>query len=230
LGKFLLRRALYLAVLVLIATSATYFLAAAALNPRSNFEGRNPAPSEESIDRLLNDLNLNNKTPVIERFGRWANGVRHRNLGATIDGDSVNAEMGRRVGVSLRLLLIGSLLGALCGIAAGAYSAVKQYGFSDHAMTLLSFVILSVPTVVLAVLLANAGASFSTPASIRPVSIPGPSPIPSIAFSTWFFHPWSSSSRDSRFTAVISVIPCWTCWAAISSVPRRRRDCAVLRR
>jgi peptide/nickel transport system permease protein len=67
--------------------------------------------------------------------------------------------MGRRVGVSLRLLLIGSLIGTLLGIGSGAYSAVKQYGIADRAMTLASFVILSVNTVVLAVFLANAGTS-----------------------------------------------------------------------
>ena len=65
--------------------------------------------------------------------------------------------MGRRVWVSLRLLLIGSILGTLAGIAAGAYSAVRQYSISDRAITLVSFVILSINTVVLAVFLADAG-------------------------------------------------------------------------
>ncbi len=63
------------------------------------------------------------------------------------------------MGVSLRLLLIGSILGSLGGVAAGAYGAIKQYRFSDHAMTFVSFVILSIPTVVLAVFMAIAGTS-----------------------------------------------------------------------
>jgi len=154
---------------VLIATSATYFLAALALNPRSNFQGRNPPPPPEVVDAQLDALNLNNKTPVVDRFARWVKGVGHENLGSTIDGDSVNTEMSRRIGVSLRLLLIGSLLGTFCGIAAGAYSAVKQYGPADHAMTFLSFVILSAPTVVLAVLLANAGTFFNDAVGTRVV-------------------------------------------------------------
>src|ERR1700739_1789528 len=140
LGAFFLRRVVYLAVVVLIATSANYFLAASALNPRSNFEGRNPPPSPAVVDAQLTSLNLNDKTPVVERFGRWADGVWHGNLGLTIDHESVNDEMRRRVGVSLRLLLIGSMLGSFCGIAAGAWSAVNQYEFSDHATTILSFV------------------------------------------------------------------------------------------
>ena len=156
-GKFLLRRLVYLVLLVVIATSATYFLAAVALNPRSNFEGRNPPPPPEVVDARLDELNLNDKTPILERFGRWVRGVFDLDMGQTVDGGSVNDEMGRRVGVSLRLLLIGSILGTLVGIAAGAYSAVKQYGPADRVMTLVSFVILSVNTVVLAVFLANAG-------------------------------------------------------------------------
>jgi len=156
---FLLRRLVYLVLLVVLATSLTYVLAALALNPRSNFEGRNPAPPPAVVDALLDDLNLNNKTPMLKRFGHWTEGLIHGSLGKTIDGGSVNDEMGRRMGVSLRLLLIGSILGSLAGVAAGAYSAVKQYGFSDHLMTFVSFVILSIPTVVLSVFIAIGGTS-----------------------------------------------------------------------
>ena len=158
---YLLRRLAYLVVLVVIATSATYFLAALALNPRSNFEGRNPPPPPEVVDARLDELNLNDKTPIVDRFGRWVSGVSSLDMGLTVEGAPVNDEMGRRIGVSLRLLLIGSILGTLIGIAAGAYSAVKQYGPSDRVMTLVSFVILSVNTVVLSVFLANAGTSFN---------------------------------------------------------------------
>src|SRR6185295_6788146 len=105
-GRFLLHRFVYLVVLVVIATSSTYFLAAAALNPRSNFEGRNPPPPPEAVDSLLDGLNLNDKTPITQRFERWVRGVFQWNLGDTIDSGSVNEEMGRRMGVSLRLLLI----------------------------------------------------------------------------------------------------------------------------
>ena len=160
-GKFLLQRFAYLVVLVVIATSSTYFLAAAALNPRSNFEGRNPPPSPEVVDSLLDSLNLNNKTPITQRFERWVRGVSAWNLGDAIDGGSINDEIKRRMGVSLRLLLIGSILGSLAGVAAGAYGAVRQYGFSDHAMTFASFCLLSIPTVVLSVFLANSGATLN---------------------------------------------------------------------
>ena len=166
-GKFLIRRFLYLVVLVVVATSVTYFLAALALNPRSNFQGRNPPPPAAVVDANLDALNLNDKTPITARFERWVGGMAHYDLGKTIDGGSVNDEMTRRVGVSLRLLLIGSLLGTLGGVLAGAYSAVRQYEPSDHAITFASFVVLSVPTVVLSVFLANGGASFNNMIGVR---------------------------------------------------------------
>ena len=193
--SFLLRRLVYLVVLVVIATSSTYLLAAIALNPRSNFEGRNPPPPPEVVDAQLDSLNLNDKTPILDRFGRWLGGVFHSDLGRTVDGGSVNAEMARRVGVSLRLLLIGSILGSLAGVSAGAYSAVKQYGLADHSMTLISFLLLSMPTVVLAVFLANAGTSFNNAIGSR------------VVFNTGEYSPglegWSSEAMVDRLQHLV---------------------------
>jgi len=144
-------------VLVVVATTVAYFLAATQLNPRSRYEGRNPPPPAASVDASLDRLNMNDKTPVFERFGRWVSDVLQGDLGLTIEGGSVNEEVGRRMWVSLRLMLAGALLGTLFGVAGGAYSAIRQYRVPDHVITLFSFLILSTPVVVLAVLYKNAG-------------------------------------------------------------------------
>ncbi|HEX5543834.1 MAG TPA: ABC transporter permease [Micromonospora sp.] len=160
-GKFLLRRVIYLVLLTIVASAVAYMLAATQLNPRSKYEGRNPPPAAEVVDRQLDSLNMNDKTPLLERFGTWASGVIRGDFGKTIDGGSVNDEMGRRMWVSLRLMLIGSILGTLLGVAAGAYGAIKQHRWSDRTLTVMAFVLLSVPTVVLAVLVKNAGIWFN---------------------------------------------------------------------
>ncbi len=152
-GKFLLRRLLNYLVLVGLATSLGYFLAASTLNPRAQYENRNPPPPQASIERTLTDLNLNDKTPVIERFATWVKGAVKLDFGKTVDGGSVNEQMWRRMGVSLRLLLIGSILGALVGVAVGVGGAVKQYKAFDHVTTATSFLILATPVFLLAVLL-----------------------------------------------------------------------------
>jgi peptide/nickel transport system permease protein len=154
---FLLRRLLYLLVLVVVSTSGAYLLAATQLNPRARYEGRNPPPPPAVVDAALDALNMNDKVPVLKRFGRWADGILHGDLGRTIDNQPVNAEISRRMWVSLRLVLAGSIIGTLLGVAAGAYGAVKQYQVSDRLITIFSFVVLSIPAVVLGVLFKNAG-------------------------------------------------------------------------
>ena len=156
-AKFLLRRLAYLAVLVVAATIVAYFLAATQLNPRSRYEGRNPPPPEASVDAILDELNLNDKVPVLQRFNRWTGGILRGDLGRTVDNVPVVEEINRRMWVSLRLMLVGALLGTLLGVAGGAYSAIRQYRAPDYLLTIFSFLILSTPIVVLAVLYKNAG-------------------------------------------------------------------------
>jgi peptide/nickel transport system permease protein len=153
LTRFLARRLANYLLLVAVATTLGYLLAATSLNPRSNFEGRNPPPPKASVDQRLDDLNMNDETPVLERFGRWAGGVLRGDFGKTIDGQPVSSEMWRRIGVSLRLLLVASILGGILGVAVGVIGAVKQYQFSDYATTTVSFIILATPVFLLAVLL-----------------------------------------------------------------------------
>jgi peptide/nickel transport system permease protein len=151
--KFLLRRFANYLVLVAVATALGFFLAAASLNPRAAFEGRNPPPPPSSVDAKLNALNANDKTPIPTRFARWAKGAVRGDLGKTIYNQPVKSEMWRRMGVSLRLLLIGAVLGSVLGVAVGVIGAVKQYQATDYTATVLSFLVLSIPVFLLAVLL-----------------------------------------------------------------------------
>jgi len=154
---FLLRRLLYLVCLVIVSTSVAYLLAATQLNPRARYEGRNPPPPAAVVDATLDALNMNDKVPVLRRFTRWSSSLVRGDLGRTIDNQAVNAEIGRRMWVSLRLVLLSAFVGTFLGVAAGAYGAVKQYQLSDRVLTVFSFVVLSIPAVVLGVLFKNAG-------------------------------------------------------------------------
>ncbi|KOT87347.1 peptide ABC transporter permease [Streptomyces rimosus subsp. pseudoverticillatus] len=152
-GRYLLRRLASYLVLVAVAASLTYFLAGLSLNPRARFEGRNPPLPEAAVTRTLDDYNLNPDTPVVARFVRWAGDVSHGDLGRTIDGDSVNDDFGRRVGVSARLLLLATLAGSALGVAVGAYGAIHQYRLFDRFSTLVSFFVLAMPVFVIGVAL-----------------------------------------------------------------------------
>ncbi|MFG2072352.1 ABC transporter permease [Nonomuraea maritima] len=155
-GKYLLRRLAINVILVVIASSLAYMLAATTMNPRAAYQGRQPPIPEAVVDKTLDAYNLNDKTPVLQRYATWATGVVTGDFGKTWNGGSVNDEMGRRMFVSLRLLILGTLLGFAVGLALGAYSAVKQYKFSDRLIGVGSFVLMAIPVFVLATLLAIA--------------------------------------------------------------------------
>jgi peptide/nickel transport system permease protein len=158
---FLVRRLVNYLVLTVVATSLAYMLAASALDPRANYQGRNPPLPPAVIDARLDELNLNNKTPLMERYVTWAGGVLHGDFGQTWQGDSVNEDLRRRAGVTFRLIIIGLFFGSFLGVAVGAYAAVRQYGWFDRLTTMGSFLVLSIPVFVLANVLILLGVWFN---------------------------------------------------------------------
>ncbi|GAA2001293.1 ABC transporter permease [Nocardiopsis rhodophaea] len=152
-GMFLVRRLVNYVVLIFLASSFAYLLAATTLDPRSNFEQLQPKPSQQAIERELNDLNLNDRTPLVQRYATWVGGLAQGDFGQTIQGDSVNEAVARKAGVTLRLIVAGTIIGCTVGVAMGAYAAVRQYRGFDKVATVLAFFVLAIPTVVIAVTL-----------------------------------------------------------------------------
>lgn len=156
---FLARRLLNYAVLVMVAASLAYMLAATALDPRSNYADRTPKPPPSVVDAQLTALNLNDKTPLLQRYATWAEGMVRGDFGKTVAGSPVNDDIKRRMGVTFRLVILGLVCGSLLGVFTGALAAVRQYGWFDRLTTGLSFVVLAVPMVVLANMLILLAAS-----------------------------------------------------------------------
>jgi peptide/nickel transport system permease protein len=77
----------------------------------------------------------------------------HGDFGTTIGGQPVSDELWRRIGVSLRLVVIGSVMGTVVGVVVGAWGAIRQYHLSDRVITVLSLLVISAPTFVIANLL-----------------------------------------------------------------------------
>ncbi|MGV0717382.1 ABC transporter permease [Mycolicibacterium sp. XJ662] len=149
--RYLARRLLNYVVLLILASFLTFGLASVAFNPLENLLQRNPRPPQAVIDNKRLELNLDKPVPV--RYLHWASGAIRGDFGTTIGGQPVTDELWRRIGVSLRLVVIGSVFGAAIGVIAGAWSAIRQYQMSDRVITLLSFLLISTPTFVLAPLL-----------------------------------------------------------------------------
>lgn len=149
--RFLLRRFANYLVLLALASFLTFTLTSYTFTPLNSLLQRHPRPPQAVIDAKAADLNLDKPIPL--RYVHWAAGAVHGDFGKTITGQPVSTELWRRIGVSLRLLVLGSLLGTVIGVAVGAWGAIRQYRLSDRVVTLLSLLIISTPTFVLANLL-----------------------------------------------------------------------------
>ena len=151
---YIFRRFVNYFVLSAIATCIAYVIASIALDPAAKYYGRNPQPSQSTIDNILNGLGVNPDVPVLARLWDWlGNLVLHGSLGNTVGGTPVVQEIISRSGVSLRLLLIGSIIGAILGVVFGVWGAVKQYRASDQIVTYSSYLVFATPTFVIGVLL-----------------------------------------------------------------------------
>ncbi|WP_410871685.1 ABC transporter permease [Nocardia sp. A7] len=148
---FLLRRTLNYVVLLLLASFLTFSLASLTFNPLESLEQRNPRPPQSVIDAKAEQLHLDE--PIPQRYLTWLGGVVRGDFGTTLAGQPVSEELGRRVAVSLRLLILGSIIGTVLGVLIGAAGAIRQYRFSDYFSTVLSLLIISTPIFLLATLL-----------------------------------------------------------------------------
>ncbi|QIV83512.1 ABC transporter permease [Mycolicibacterium frederiksbergense] len=149
--RFLARRLLNYVVLLALASILTFTLTSLTFSPLDSLLERNPRPPQVVIDAKAAELNLDKPIPV--RYLDWVSGAVHGDFGTTVTGQPVTDELWRRIGVSLRLVLIGSVIGTLIGVVVGAWGAIRQYRFSDRAITVASLLILSAPTFVVANLL-----------------------------------------------------------------------------
>jgi len=147
--RYIGRRLLNYAVLLFVAVSLTFVLAASRLNPRALFQLRQPPIDPEVIESQLLQYNLSEKVPMAQRYWIWLTDVFQGNWGYSPLGVSVGTEISNRMWVSLRLLLIGTLVGIVLGVALGAWTATRQYKVSDRISTALSLLIISTPAFVI---------------------------------------------------------------------------------
>jgi peptide/nickel transport system permease protein len=149
--RFLARRLLNYVVLLALASFLTFSLASQQFDPLENLQQRNPRPPQAVIDAKAAELDLDKPIPL--RYVHWASGAIHGDFGTTIGGQPVSEELWRRIGVSLRLLVIGSVVGTIIGVVVGAWGAIRQYRMSDRIITALSLLVISTPVFVMANLL-----------------------------------------------------------------------------
>ena len=151
---YLARRIANYAVLLFIATSLAYLLASASLDPSALWNRQDPSLNWDAIHANLVKYNISHDLPVVDRYVTWLRNVLfHWDWGRTPKGELINTLIGTKIFVSVRLVFLGAAIGMVGGVALGAWTATRQYRFSDRAISLISMIIISTPAMVIAILL-----------------------------------------------------------------------------
>lgn len=159
---FLGRRLLSSAIVLIGATFIVYMLLALALDPLEDLR-TSTAPNKESlIEARIRDLDLNTPAPL--RWAKWLGGIAGCAVGRCDLGQSwvtrqpVDALLSTAIPSTLQLITASTFLAIGLGIVVGIASALRQYTGFDYGVTFMSFLLYSLPSFWVAVLLKLWGA------------------------------------------------------------------------
>ena len=143
---YIIRRLLISLVVLFFATIFVFLLVASSGDPLAILRS-NPHIPHSTIVAREQILNLNH--PLWDRYWIWLSNALHGNLGQTIAGQDVAQQMWSHLFITLRMVVIATLVAIVVGISMGVIAAVRQNKFTDHAITVTNFVLLATPVFVL---------------------------------------------------------------------------------
>lgn len=152
---FVIRR-LLISIPVMIAVSFLVFLMVAGSgDPLAELRARPNTPAAV-IQARRHQLHLDK--PIPARYVIWAKGFVKGDFGKTLGGRPVRSLLWERLQVTLRMVVLATLIAVVIAIAMGVISAVRQYTITDYSITFVGFLFLSMPVFWLAALLKEFGA------------------------------------------------------------------------
>jgi peptide/nickel transport system permease protein len=154
--SFIVRRILISIPLVLLSSVLVFILVAYSGDPLADLKGRNPPVPPQVIEQREKNLGLDKPLPT--RYVTWLGNFVQGDMGKTIRGVEVRPLLAQRLVITLRMVILASIVAIVLAIAAGVLSAVKQYTPTDYTFTFLGFLFLSMPVFWLAALLKEYGA------------------------------------------------------------------------
>src|SRR5919106_1611596 len=154
--SFIFRRLLIAIPVVLLSSVLVFLLVAYSGDPLAELKGRNPPVPRQVIEAREHTLGLDKPLPT--RYVTWLGNFVQGDMGKSIRGVEVRPLLWQRLKVTLRMVILASILAIVLAIGAGVLSAVTQYTPTDYTFTFLGFLFLSMPVFWLAALLKEFGA------------------------------------------------------------------------
>jgi peptide/nickel transport system permease protein len=148
---FIVRRILISIPVLLLASFIVYALVALAGDPLARFRTKQPPYPASFFAAKRHEFHLDE--PLWWRWSHWFLKAIHLDFGTDINGIPVGPQLGTRMLVTFRMVVLSIIIAFLVAVIVGVYSAVKQYSVGDYTATFLGFLFLSMPVFWLAALL-----------------------------------------------------------------------------
>ncbi|NLE71984.1 MAG: ABC transporter permease [Actinomycetales bacterium] len=217
---FLGRRLLSSAIVLLGATFIVYMVLALALDPLEDLRLSTNPNKEAMIESRIRQLDLDTPAPI--RWAKWLGGIAtcvigRCDLGESVTGASVISLLGTAIPSTLQLVGAATFLAIGLGIVVGIASALRQYTGFDYGVTFMSFLLYSLPSFWVAVLLKLWGAIGFNDFLRNPVmslpTIVGLSVIAGLLWQAVVGGPW----RRRGITFLVSGVVTGVVLAAVSA-------------
>jgi peptide/nickel transport system permease protein len=221
---YTIRRLLVAIPVLLVASMIVFALTFLTGDPvQEKYAARNPPVPQQTIDNERERLRLDD--PVLVQYGTWLkNLVTKGDFGPSINTtDNVREELGKRVLITLRLVLLAMFLALVLAIISGVLSATRQYSWLDYVFTFLGFVFLAMPSFWVAVILKQGAVTYNEATGTRTfytigarsvetepglwntfADVFGHSVLPTIALSLITYAAWSRFQRSSMLEVLSS--------------------------
>jgi peptide/nickel transport system permease protein len=150
-GKYVVRRLLWMVVVLFFVSLITFLLAFAVPgDPAKSIAGTHATP--EILDRIRHNLGLD--LPIYRQYGLYLWHLVQGDMGYSYETQlPVATAILQRFPATVMVATFGIAFELLIGIPIGMTSALKQYGFRDRAFTVFSLLFLSLPAFFLGMLL-----------------------------------------------------------------------------
>lgn len=149
--SFIIRRLLISIPVVILSSVLVFLLVANSGDPLGDLKSRNPPVPKQVLDLRRHQLNLDKPLPA--RYWAWVTHFVRGDMGTSVGGLDVRTLLGQRLVVTMRMIILATLLALVLAILTGVISAVRQYHISDYTFTFAGFLFLSMPVFWLAALL-----------------------------------------------------------------------------
>jgi glutathione transport system permease protein len=216
---FTVRRLLSAILILLVSSVVIFWLCSSFMNPTNALVGHGKPLSPQEIANIKHTYWLDQPRP--ERYWHWLNGlVMHGKWGPSVQNRPIGHEIWHRLGVTTRLVALAMIVAAILAVIVGSISAIKQYSFTDYALSFSGFLFLSLPAFFFAILLKQAGVHINQSAGHRVFDTIGDRSfgagggsvgdilshivLPTITLSLISFAAWSRYNRASMLEVLNS--------------------------